>query len=119
MAMDFFNRVSGSLANAGKDISKKAKDAAETMRLQNEIKANEAKIQEHYLEIGRCYYETIKDNPTEEYAFLVESISKLRERIADDEQSMKNLKGTRICPECGAQVDEESAFCTSCGTKLQ
>lgn len=119
MALDFLNKVSGSLSSAGKDISKKAKDAAEVMRLQNEIRANEAKIQEHYTEIGKRYYMEIKDAPAEEYAYLVEGVRKLEERIADDQESLKKVKGMRICPECGAQIDGETSFCTSCGTKLE
>lgn len=119
MAIDFLNKVSGSLANAGKDIGKKAKDAAEALRIQNEIKANEAKVEEHYIEIGKRYYESIADEPTEEYAYLVSSVKKLLERIADDQESLKALKGMGVCPECGAQIDGETAFCTSCGTKIE
>lgn len=118
MALDFLNKMSGSLASASKDIGKVAKNKAEILRLQNEIRANEARVQEHYIEIGKRYYEIIKDDPPEEYVYLAGCVRKLEERIADDQASIKSLRGTKTCPECGAQVDWDAVCCQSCGTKI-
>ncbi len=131
MALEFLNKMSGSLASAGKDLGKVAKNAGEVMRLQNEIRANEAKIhkgwlapsieakiQEHLLEIGKRYYATIKENPAEEYVYLVGCVRKLEERIADDQESLNNLRRIKVCPECGAQLAPDAVMCASCGTRV-
>ncbi|SKB82697.1 hypothetical protein SAMN06296386_10644 [Lachnospiraceae bacterium] len=116
--MGFLDSLSGQITNAGKDIKKKAADTAETMRLQNEIRANQTKIDKFCEELGKRVYEDIKDNPDEKYAYYVDNIMKLQERIEDDQRSLQGLKSVRVCPECGASVDGDSAFCTCCGTKL-
>lgn len=118
MALEFLNKMSGSLASAGKDLGKVAKNAGEVMRLQNEIRANEAKIQEHLLEIGKRYYAMIKENPAEEYVYLVGCVRKLEERIADDQESLNNLRRIKVCPECGAQLAPDAVMCASCGTRV-
>lgn len=116
--MGFLDSLSGQISNAGKDIKKKAADTAETMRLQNEIRANQTKIDKFCEELGKRVYEEIKDNPDEKYAYYVDNIKKLQERITDDQNSLRGLKETKVCPECGATVDGGTSFCTFCGTKL-
>ena len=41
------------------------------------------------------------------------------EQIAQYQAQIRQIKGIRLCPECGAEVGPDSAFCGGCGARME
>mgnify|MGYP002771440345 CR=1 FL=1 len=116
--MDFFTKLGETLSDAGKDVSKKAKDITETTKLNLDIKSKEDYIRRQCTAIGRQYYELHKDDQEP----LFEEIPLIREaeeEIARMQRELAELKGQKICLSCGAVMEKEAQFCPSCGVKYE
>ncbi len=115
--MEFFDKLGETLMTAGRDVSQKAKELSGAAKLNLEIKAKEDFVQKQYTEIGRQYYEAHKDDASTEF----EQFASIREALESIEQMKKELlalKGAKACPQCGAKMPEDAAFCSECGASL-
>lgn len=115
--MAIFDKLGETLVSAGKEVTQKAKDISGVAKLNLDIKAKEDFVQKQYAEIGKLYYEAHKDDVEIEFEqFTV--IDEALEAVETMKKELLELKGAKKCPKCGAQVPENSEFCSSCGTKL-
>ena len=115
--MEFFDKLGETLMTAGRDVSQKAKELSGAAKLNLDIKAKEDFVQKQYAEIGRQYYEAHKDDASTEF----EQFASIREALESIEQMKKDLlelKGAKACPQCGAKMSENAAFCSECGASL-
>ena len=115
--MEFFDKLGETLMTAGRDVSQKAKELSGAAKLNLDIKAKEDFVQKQYAEIGRQYYEAHKDDASTEF----EQFASIREALESIEQMKKDLlelKGAKACPQCGAKMSEDAAFCSECGASL-
>ena len=115
--MEFFDKLGETLMTAGRDVSQKAKELSGAAKLNLDIKAKEDFVQKQYAEIGRQYYEAHKDDASTEF----EQFASIREALESIEQMKKDLlelKGAKACPQCGAKMPEDAAFCSECGASL-
>lgn len=64
--MAFLNDLSKKLSEAAGDAAEKAKDAAGIAKLKAEILVEQKKLQHGYAELGKVYYEMIRDQAAEE-----------------------------------------------------
>ena len=109
--MEFFDKLGETLMTAGRDVSQKAKELSGAAKLNLDIKAKEDFVQKQYAEIGRQYYEAHKDDASTEF----EQFASIREALESIEQMKKDLlelKGAKACPQCGAKMSEDAAFCS-------
>lgn len=116
--MDFFTKLGETISEAGKDVSKKAKDMTGIAKLNMDMKAKEDYINKQYAAIGKQYYELHKDDEEP----LFEEMSLIREaeeEILRMEQELADLKGLKKCPSCGAAMEQEAQFCSKCGAKYE
>ncbi|MDX9917791.1 MAG: hypothetical protein RBT15_07215 [Gudongella sp.] len=60
--MAFLKNLGEKISGAAVDAADKAKEFADVTRLKNEIAGEEKKIQQSFVELGKLYFETIKDN---------------------------------------------------------
>lgn len=116
--MDFFEKVGAKLAEAGTEVSKKAKEVSSVVSLKNQIRTEENKIEALYKSIGEKYFNTHKDNAGDIYAEDMASIIAAKAGIATLKEQIHEIQGTNTCTSCGAEVNEGAAFCPKCGTKL-
>lgn len=116
--MDFFDKLGDTLINAGKDVSKKAKDLSGTAKLNMDIKSKEDFIQKQYTEIGRLYYEAHSKEADAEFAQQMAIVTEAYEAIAKMRDEVLKIKGVRVCPNCGSPVPDNAGFCGKCGTPL-
>lgn len=69
-------------------------------------------------EIGQAYYEHHKIDPQGEEIERIQKISSLNAEILECKENIKQIKGVTKCPNCGADVSLDAAFCNACGTKI-
>ena len=115
--MDFFERVGDTIVQVGKDVTQKAKDVSGMAKLKMDIRAKKESVKESYLELGKIAYQRHKGETAEETA-LFERIDEALEEIEKMELQILELKGARMCPECGAQASDTAEYCSACGAKL-
>ena len=115
--MAFFDKLSETLTNASKDVSQKAKDLSGVAKLTMDIHTKEDQVQKMYAQIGKLYFESHKDDDPTEYVQM-EQIKEMLAVIEDMKKDLMELKGTKICPKCGKEIDSKDTFCKGCGAKL-
>ena len=116
--MAFFEQLGKRITDAGQGVAQQTKNFADVTRLNGAISDKEKKIAQLYEALGRTCYERHRDNPAPEYQELVGEISGLFDEIARHREEIKQIKGIVKCPNCGADVPRQAAFCNACGTKM-
>ena len=116
--MDFFNKLAETITDTGKVVAQKAKDVAEISKITNQISVEENRINAAYLSIGKRFYEENAGEVMEAYINDFSVINESKAKIQSLKDQLKQLKGVFKCPQCGAEVPANSAFCSSCGAKL-
>lgn len=90
---EFINKIGDTITTKGKEVSDKAKEVAEIVRLKNQIRTCEATVKCNYIEIGKQYYELHASTPEEHYAEQCIAINNAQDKIAECEQKIKEIKG--------------------------
>lgn len=116
--MEFFSKLGESLSEAGKDVSKKAKDMTGIAKLSMDIKAKEDYVNKQYMVIGEQYYELHQEDEEPLFAEIA-LIKEAKEEIHRMEQELVGLKGMKKCKSCGNAISQEARFCPSCGAKYE
>jgi predicted nucleic acid-binding Zn ribbon protein len=107
------------LTKATQDVVRGAKDFTDTARQNSMIAEEQKKIANLYPQIGKLYYETYRYDPETPIGKLCIAVKVSNERIAKYTEEIRQIKGTRSCPNCGAEVPLDSSFCGVCGTKIE
>ncbi len=99
---------------------KKTGEVVTTEKQKFNIASLKSKREKDYAQLGEIYFELIKDSTDLDDAVrnLVDAIREKNEEIARLNEDIQNAKNKRVCPNCNANIDINSAFCNSCGTKL-
>lgn len=116
--MALFDKLGETIVNASRDVSQKAKDLSGTAKLTLDIRSKEDQVQKLYAEVGRQYFEEHKEDDPAAY----EGMAQIRELLAaveDMKKELLDLKGAKVCPRCGEEVQATDAFCKSCGAKIE
>ena len=98
--MAFFDRMKDSLTTAGQEVSQKAKNATENVRLGNLIKNNDKMVDKLLYQVGLKYYEAHGQEEGTEYQELFAEINRLKSENAAYQQELDNLN---------SQIDEIQA----------
>lgn len=99
---------------------KKTDEVVTIEKLKFSIASLKSKREKDYADLGRIYYELIKESTEidDNTRNLVDAISEKSEEIARLNEDIQNIKNKRVCPNCNANIDVNSAFCNNCGAKL-
>lgn len=116
--MAFFEQLGKRLTDAGQGVAQQTKNFTDVTRLNGTISEKERKISQLYSSIGESYYERRRNDSTSEELQKIEEINTLFAEIAQCREEIKQIKGVIKCPNCGAEVALNSAFCNSCGAKI-
>lgn len=90
--MAFFDKVGKKIGDVAGSAADKAKDLAETTRLNAAISAEEKRIQQYYQEIGEMIFEQDKENPNSPAAELCKKVLASQQMIAEFKQKILELK---------------------------
>ena len=115
--MGFFDRVKGTVEEAGKNIPIVASDNIEIVKCSSAIKTCEEKIREIYTEIGERYYKSETDMTREDFPTYSKRFSINRKKWPAEEPIVE-LEKPLICTACGEMLNEADAFCKNCGTPV-
>lgn len=84
------------------------------------IASLKSKREKDYADLGKIYFDIIKDenNLDDNTRNIVDAIKEKNDEIARLNEDIQNIKNKRVCPNCSANIDINSAFCNNCGIKL-
>ena len=110
----------GTVADATRDVAEKAAEKAKTYakiaKLSVEINGERDAIKKAYIEIGKLYYDTHKDDPEGFFVQLCDEITVAAENIADKEAEIAMLKAESGGEDPDVEVTFETADAEdSCG----
>lgn len=117
--MGIFQKMTGALGSAGKDVAKIAKDATDVSKCTAVIEESRAKIANAYTEIGKVYFQDHNENVDEKYSEFFETVQFNQEMIKNMEEKIRILKGIEVCKECGAELKKGANFCNICGARVE
>lgn len=99
-------------------LSQKAKNMSEVSGLKSQINAEQNKVENYFLNLGRQYYEHAEEYQIAELRELVGLISESENKIEILKQRISDLENAKVCPNCGIQIEEGAIYCTNCGIKI-
>lgn len=122
-AIDATKDMAEKAADATKDIAEKAADKAKAgsrvAKLNIEIATERDNMKKTFIEIGKLYYDTHKEDPEGFFIQLCEEIALAEKNIADKEAEIAELKAAKdddsIEVEFEEIVAEEEAAAEECG----
>ncbi len=114
--LDYFGKKTAPFTS---QISQQAKMRADISRLQGLITEQEKLIQALHLKIGKAYTDAHREDPMAEFADAIAKILQAESCIDDYRNQIRACKGLTICKACGAEVPQNTAFCSSCGARME
>ena len=100
-------------------ITNKAHDTIDVAKLQSAINRAKQDIEENYKEIGKVYYENFALEENELFTEQIGIIKENNSKIVSLQEQINQLKGTKVCDECGKELKQDMSFCPYCGNKLE
>lgn len=116
--MDFFEKMMDSFSTASQDVAKKAKNATESVKLNNQMRANERMIKKLIYQVGLLCFEN-QGKESMEYDELFQEIHRLKNENSQLQDEILDMSAEKICPQCGFGNDTGVNFCVRCGTNLR
>lgn len=90
--MAFLEKLGKKLGDAAETASEKAKDFAETTKINQEISSEEKLINQYFLDLGKFVFENEKDNPESPVADKCNQILESQKTIAELKQKIIEIK---------------------------
>ncbi|WP_313163360.1 hypothetical protein [Sedimentibacter sp.] len=90
--MAFLNNLGKKISDAAGTATEKAKDFAETTKLNSAISSEEKQINQYFIEIGKMIFEQDKDNPDSPMADLIGKIVNSYETIDVLKRKIEEIK---------------------------
>lgn len=112
-----WDSLSRRFTRAGQSVESKVKETASLLSLQQKQAVAKNKLDEVYRQIGLKYFDSCAEKPAE-FEEVFSQVRQLRSEIAGIQGQINEIKGGKVCPNCGAQLSADARFCGKCGTKL-
>ena len=106
------------IQNAGKTTVQKTKELTDIARLNSAITDEERTQKNLFLQLGREYYNNHAEDAEEALSRTVQDITDSKTRVGQLQHEINDIRGIRVCEECGAEVQLGAVYCTSCGVRL-
>lgn len=117
--MDFLENLGSGISRVGSNLSQRTKDLATITSLNAQNSKLKKNITEMYVKLGQQYYELYHDDPDESFSEFIAGISSHMEQIEENNRKIAILKSVTTCPSCGAEIQNDTAFCPVCGKKME
>lgn len=116
--MAFFDDIGKKISLAGEGAVSKGRVFADVARLNSAVAEEEKKINNSYYQIGKLYVALHPQDYEADFAALVGSIISSQSKIQTLKQQIQEIKGVTRCEKCGAEVPNNIAFCSACGSPM-
>lgn len=117
--MGFLDELGGKITNVSNQVTSKAKDGAEQLKINSEISNLQSQITQHYQRIGSMYYAQARGGQGEQdYESELTAIDQLNALIAEKQARSEEIKAKITCSACGVTIAGDYAFCPNCGAPL-
>ncbi|MBQ8297374.1 MAG: zinc ribbon domain-containing protein [Ruminococcus sp.] len=123
--MGFLDKIYGMAEKVGdtfekgaKNVSDSSKKFADKTRLNKEIKQTESEINAVYMQMGKKCFELNANEPTAEFADMVNDINTKLAKIETLKNEINALEDKLPCPGCGESITKGSKFCAKCGADV-
>lgn len=114
------NRAKQGTINIGTNVKQKTNTFTEKVSLNSKMDAAKREIKQIYTDIGEKFYlQNAQNEIPNGYEIYFNKIEECNKKIDEAKKAIMELEGLRKCPNCGAEIKKENAFCTSCGAKLE
>lgn len=118
--MSFIDGLSAKFSKVAKDVAKGTNKVVETSKLSLTLVEKKDNLNEIYAKIGKAVSELNDEEIIEKLGVStdIKEAEKTRNEIVELKIKISELKNTKKCPDCGANVGKNSAYCSVCGSKL-
>ncbi len=116
--MEIIDKLSEGVYSASMAVSEKAKDVADTTKLQYEKSKRISAVKKAYYKIGKMYFESKPEVIAPEFIELFNAVEEDRTRIKELNDIIIGKKGGVTCDKCGCVCVSGAAYCSGCGSKL-
>ncbi len=113
------NEITEKVNKITSTITSKAQETIDLAKLQSAIQKAKQDSEENYKEIGRIYYENFALEENELFADQIAKIKENDAKVASLQEQVHQLKGTKVCDDCGKELKHNMSFCPYCGSKLE
>ncbi|MDO4475691.1 MAG: hypothetical protein Q4B59_02780 [Lachnospiraceae bacterium] len=106
------------LAQLGQETKNSVQKMSESYQMNTKL-SEQKRVQQRLLAgLGELALEFFGENPPEGMEEQIKAIRATSEEIARLEETIQKMKGIRVCPGCGREVQDQAIFCSCCGEKL-
>ena len=116
--MAFFEELGKVISDKSKEAAGKVKDITGVIQLKTRLSSEKEKVNKAYIALGKAYYDKHEASVEEALSAEFETIRTGLIKMAELEDEIAELEGTRVCAECGAKVERNAAFCSKCGASM-
>lgn len=116
--MAFFDDLGKRISQTGQSAVQKTKDMADVAKINAAISDEERRLNSNYLNIGKLYAELHNNDYENVFTDMMTGIKEAEKKINEYRQQIQEIKGVVRCEKCGAEVPNNAAFCSSCGTAM-
>lgn len=113
--MAIFDDVVVNAKTAAKAVTKKAGEIYDLSKIRISLATLRSELNKQYQMLGEAFY---NNEPQEELDTIKESISDLKQNIADFEKVLDDARNTVTCPKCGEKLRKDAQFCIICGSAI-
>lgn len=118
--MSVIDEIAKGASDAVSYASKKTGELTTLAKLKLSLQAEKGRLADCYTEIGKLYYDYIKDgeDPSAEIATYVTAVDRSKAKIIELRTKIAELQDNVLCPNCQMKVPKNFAYCPSCGEKM-
>ena len=120
MFEDVLSKLKKNFGETAEVIGKKTENFVEIQKLKSQIHTANHEIAQNYEEMGEMIYRRYQQGETldAELTAICEDITELKAEVASCKDEIGQYRGESTCPECGASVPANAAFCMKCGAPM-
>ena len=118
--MSILDNVSEKISKVAIGIAKGTNKVVESSKVSIDLLEKKDELKDKYAEIGKLLANS-DDNEIAEKLGIADKINEIRalsNEIVELKIKLSEIKNTKKCPDCGANISKNSAYCNICGNKL-
>ena len=118
--MAILDNVSETISKVARNIAKGTNKVVESSKVSIDLLEKKDDLKDKYAEIGKLLADCDNKEIIEklDVADKINEIRALNNEIVELKIKLSELKNTKKCPDCGANISKNSAYCNVCGSKI-